>query len=47
MYLILVRVFAPRDVSSDSIFESSPRKCSEQTKNTVVAGNKKQKENAP
>ena len=39
-------LFSPRDVSSDSIFESSPRKCSEQTKNSAVTGNKKQKENA-
>ena len=40
-------LFSPRDVSSDSIFESLPKKCSEQTKNTAVGGNKKQKETAP
>ena len=40
-------LFSPRDVSSDSVFQSSPRKCSEQNKNTAVAGNKKHKENAP
>ena len=36
------KLFSPRDVSSDSVFERSPRKCPEQTKNTAVAGNKKQ-----
>lgn len=40
-------LFSPRDISSDSSFESSPRKCSEQTKNTALAGIKKPKENAP